>query len=104
MGLVAFVSMSLAPFAVPDLFLNARRFAFAWNPCVLWVRVNAVVDASAAVPVGGSWVSGERGADPCCTGTGERGADPCWAGWATTPVVRRLDGLTREVRGFFFIN
>ena len=73
MGLVAFVSMSLAPFAVPDYFLNARRFAFAWNPCVLWVRVNAVVDASAAVPVGRGRVTGS---------------------W--------LDGLTREVSSFFF--
>ena len=101
---MAFVSVSLTTFAIPDYLLHACCSAFARNPCVFRVGGNAVVDASAAVPVGGSRVSGERGADPCCTGTGERGADPCWASWATIPVVRRLDGLTREVRVLFFRN
>ena len=94
MGLVAFVSMSLAPFAIPDYFLHARRSAFAWDPCVLWVRVNAVVDASAAVPVAGGRITGsKRGADPCCTSV-VIGAGAGAARW--------LDGLTRELRSFFY--
>ena len=54
MGLVPFVSMGLATLAFPGNFLNSCGFAFARNSGVFRVGEDAVVDASSAVPVGGS--------------------------------------------------
>ena len=54
MGFVPFVSMGFATLTFPDDFLYARGFALARNSGVFRVGEDAVVDASSAVPVGGS--------------------------------------------------
>jgi hypothetical protein len=46
--------MGFAPFAVVDNFLHGCGLAFARNSGVFRVGEDAVVDASSAVPVGGS--------------------------------------------------
>ena len=84
-----FVSMGFATFAFPDDFLYARGSAFARNSGVFRVGENAVVDASAAVPVRGSRITG------------------CWHD-RLTRVIRFPgswhDRLTRVIRSFLFRN